>query len=644
MNTPPESSDSSAKLEESSSGLEWSRREIFWLLLCVVLALLVFPYGKVGTFGSVGVLILLVVGWWRAWPKAPLVVPAVSLIVVGVAVADGLAFRSSARHSLHGGILGNLRQIAAAIDQTFRDNPSRLFLRYDEVIGPNVYMKAVNPISGEDYHVMFPVQRNAFADTDDGLGEPVVRKVVCSDGAEVSYDEMGFHPAAMPDGVHKVVLKDGRRIETTFLHGVRDGPFRAYYADGKPWCTAEYAQGRVVGPVWFYAPNGRKFDELAGGAAKALAEWVEPEVAARKTEAWRKAQAGDMPGAIAELTAAIDLRTRAVTDLRIDEQEAPELAELHRLRADAERSIGAWDGAIADYTAANPAMQAAGANYRGALPDALRALFLQRAQVRRANGDLAGADQDTARVLHDVSTIAAQQRGAGDLAGALKSLEIWAQLAPSAERHQTMAEVHIQLGEGAAAEAEYDRAIELAAQGKMDQPQTQKFAPAAYIYGRGHARRLAGKSDAAIEDFRTIARYGNYGETLGSVRALLWIYFVECERGNRAAATAELEKVDKRNWSAPNLATVAYLLGHNPDLTAVEKAGPAQIPNGPFDAAFYSAMQLKLAGNRLAARKEFERAYYLQTPHGPFDFNVEETKRQLAEPAKSDPAPGSKQL
>ena len=71
-------------------------------------------------------------------------------------------------------ILNNLRQLAAAADQFYLEN-GKTSTTYDELVGPTKYVKAINPVNGENYRALQFVQGRQFV-------------VTTADGYSVSYD------------------------------------------------------------------------------------------------------------------------------------------------------------------------------------------------------------------------------------------------------------------------------------------------------------------------------------------------------------------------------------------------------------------------------------------------------------------------
>jgi hypothetical protein len=173
-------------------------------------------------------------------------------------------------------------QIRAALDQFLLENPTRLFVRYEELIGPTRYLKSARPAAGENYRELFPLRRypDEFAIT---MGDGR-RVIVFEDGflrqrrnGEIPpRDNKPEHIRAYaelqkelrkPDGPQVVVRPNAFRLETTFRDGRPDGPFRYYFPSGKLWGEGTYRQGRVVGLYREYDPQGalvyeEKFEPL----------------------------------------------------------------------------------------------------------------------------------------------------------------------------------------------------------------------------------------------------------------------------------------------------------------------------------------------------------------------------------------------
>ena len=199
-----------------------------------------------------------------------------AVVVLGLAVWVNFKMDAIRHRSKEKAVMSNLRGIAATADQFLGEfGADRIFFTRDELIGSTRFMKVLNPVDAEDYGTVFPVRR----DHDETL------TVILPDGRETQRTEP--LAATMPwgtvvhyfvppdqddggrkqDGVHTLKLPDGRYFKVTYRGGVADGPFRAFYADGKLWGEATYERGRVVGPCWLYTRDGKKSDELKEGEA-----------------------------------------------------------------------------------------------------------------------------------------------------------------------------------------------------------------------------------------------------------------------------------------------------------------------------------------------------------------------------------------
>lgn len=181
---------------------------------------------------------------------------------------------------------GLLRRLAAASDQFVLEHGYRVFITYDDLVGPDRYIKVQISIVGEDYRTLFP-RRATW---------PMV--IVAPGGQRAVYD-FGEDPP-QPDGVAIETWPDGRRFATTWLDGKRHGPFRAYYASGSLWSEATLEHDRVV-EAWLHTPGGQKFNELTDGARAVAA--IHAELAAASADTRRsgeeKLRARDYAGAVA---------------------------------------------------------------------------------------------------------------------------------------------------------------------------------------------------------------------------------------------------------------------------------------------------------------------------------------------------------
>jgi hypothetical protein len=183
---------------------------------------------------------------WKFWGWS--IAAAVWLMSVSIMIPD---FQREAKQWRDEAVMSHLHWISGQATQFFLDNPSRLFVGYDQLVATDRFLERMKRFGGEDYRVLFPIGRDTRSLT-----------ITFPDGRSVSW---GDPPGRWPDGVHTTTQPDGSRLETTWLHGMPDGPFRAYRADGKLWGEASYVHGRLVGPAWNYPRDELRFDESAPG-------------------------------------------------------------------------------------------------------------------------------------------------------------------------------------------------------------------------------------------------------------------------------------------------------------------------------------------------------------------------------------------
>ncbi|MBK8856668.1 MAG: tetratricopeptide repeat protein [Opitutaceae bacterium] len=362
----------------------------------------------------------LLIGWGLA--AAASLTLTVALVLGFIAVRDSSKYKAMIP-----------RQLTAAADQFWLENGAfKVFIRYDDLVGSNRYIKANYSADGEDPGAQFPIR----------YGWNMAWKVRLPDGTTVeraevfasvgrsgivatypnphegSYDPDRVYqlpdgttfrrnrvvnrppdPAGMEgrdqDGVHVYALEGGVRYEITFRGGLADGPFRAYRADGRLWVEASYVRGRVTGPAWHYLPDGSKFDELAVNLEEAL-RLTQPPAPVPPTPAPRPPPSAVTPPARKSPPAnpdyAAGLRkfraqdyTGAAEDFGRALAANPRHAASWHGRADARRRLGDLNGAIADYTAAierSPSASAAATS------------FYERAHLHRITGDVAAAATD----------------------------------------------------------------------------------------------------------------------------------------------------------------------------------------------------------------------------------------------------------
>ncbi len=269
------------------------------------------------------------------------------------------------------------RQPGAALDQFYLENPDRIMIHYDDIVGPDRYMKAFPGDGGADIAFQFPIRRHWCSPLSVRLPDgTTVRRhevlaVVDSGGLIVTeprpqqetggYDDArvyqletglryrGRHVTTRPpdsagregrdqDGIHTYQLPGGRRFEITFRGGVPDGPFKAYYENGSLWGEATYRNGRAT-EAWVVTRSGRRFDELRDSAAatKAMNADAQAEAEKFRQSGARKLAARDYTGAAADFGFAIDRSGSIAAYLG---------------RADARLALGDRDGAIQDCKAA----------------------------------------------------------------------------------------------------------------------------------------------------------------------------------------------------------------------------------------------------------------------------------------------------
>jgi len=188
---------------------------------------------------------------------AKYIVTGLVLVVLLAAIPGISSYREYRRFQIGQMVVqGNLRQLGAALDQFALDRPDRLFLRFEDIYGPQNYIKAVFPSSfGEDYQALFP-----FFLPD--VEHPITIRLP---NGRVVVGVIGItpRPPSPPDGVHVQPYRYGGKFEFTWRGGVRHGPMRAWRADGSLWCEAVFEEGRAVSAI-HVTHDGRRFDGLKG--------------------------------------------------------------------------------------------------------------------------------------------------------------------------------------------------------------------------------------------------------------------------------------------------------------------------------------------------------------------------------------------
>jgi len=196
------------------------------------------------------------------------IVALLSAVAAGVTVS-GYFFTAKIRHRSQDSAIATY-QIQAAVERFFYENPQRVFVNYEDVIGPQRSMKAARAHGGEDYHELFPVRADyeAMGVT---MGDGRVNLVLRGAGfvQRLTNGELRGNPKSIKiyqallssrkdhEGVHVTSPFQGGRFETTWRGGMPEGPFRATYADGKLWAEATYVHGVPSGRHIVYDRAGK---------------------------------------------------------------------------------------------------------------------------------------------------------------------------------------------------------------------------------------------------------------------------------------------------------------------------------------------------------------------------------------------------
>ncbi len=236
---------------------------------------------------------------WATWRRAGLIA-ACTLVAGAGPYLLGKAGQEVAQSSRRKA--AQPRQIAAAIDQYFVENGVSV-VEYDDVVGPDRYLRAVYRVDEEDHRAMFPV--HTFTPT---------LSLRLNDGFVVSYSRLDnirdtptrfapaepFYPAGETppaDAVYRSALADGTQCEVTYRDGVPHGLFRVYHADGRLWGEGLYDDGLPVNPR---RPRNFGKGPLTGEAALREAQ-------AFFTRGANRFYTGDYAGAGVRFTRSIEL-------------------------------------------------------------------------------------------------------------------------------------------------------------------------------------------------------------------------------------------------------------------------------------------------------------------------------------------------
>jgi tetratricopeptide (TPR) repeat protein len=521
---------------------------------------------------------LAALGFWRGWNHRARFIRnwGIAAAVVVAVLGSLFFFIVKEQHRMLDKVaLSVLRQTEAAAEQFFLENPDRIFVGFDELVGPNRYIHGVTSHEGEDQHVFFPIRRD-LTDMENFF-------LILPDGRRLAYPRV-TPPKA--DGVDVVQLPgNAGRFETTYRNGVPDGPFRAYYPDGKLWGEATYSQGRLLGPPWLYSRTGRKYDELAEGeaaeadmAASNTAAAAEPARTARQELA-----AGDWTGAIRDFTRALALN--------------PSDQNLNFERGEAKMKTGDLDGAIVDFDAAAYSDEA---NSHGRA-ELLEELHLERGRLRRAKNDAAGAAEDFQFLAQAAGGRAEGLIHAHAYAKVDDVLSSALELAPTAELFELRANARRMAGRLKDAEADYTRALEFAGKGVMQIPFNQNILAAQWLYKRGYVRRWLGDLPGAEADFRAAVFGLGDAAMIQRCDAAFPLFAVQCEQGRKDSAASELAELVRSGLRGDDLLIARFLLGEMTEAQFDVAARKFAWDYAVFRAAFYSGMRSELAGDREGA-------------------------------------------
>ncbi len=99
---------------------------------------------------------------WRSTAKTAAIVLGLAAPLYGITSSFDKV-RNSSRDKA---VLCNIRQLAAAADQYFLENGVTEIRRLEDLVGPDKYIKALNPVLGEDYRVNFPFRQGGVLSAD----------------------------------------------------------------------------------------------------------------------------------------------------------------------------------------------------------------------------------------------------------------------------------------------------------------------------------------------------------------------------------------------------------------------------------------------------------------------------------------------
>jgi tetratricopeptide (TPR) repeat protein len=533
------------------------------------------------------------VGWvtWQVrWARLWGFIGLTCALAAGVVLLFAQLFLNVRRSSEDKAIIGNLRQLSAAVDQFYLESGFRVFVAYNDIVGTHKLMNCVDPVAGEDYRTLFPRRQEARF---------IVRR---ADGGTVQYETDYPDQPPRPDGEHSIQSESGGRIEISYRNGVPHGPFRLVQTDGRLRAETTYIQGRVTGPCWIYTADGTRYNELTleTDGPRALGQ--------------RKTQAGDHTGAIEEYTRAIELNGWEV--------------DLYLERAAVRQALGDLDGAIADHLTARSKAEAEWqAETRREIDRRLQTLYQQRGLAKKKAGNPQAAT-DLERGAPSLLRDGAARFESGDLDAALVLLDQAVEQITSGGANALRADIRAARGDLDEALADYTRALAL---------ETDRLKRLIVQYKRGHIRRLKGDLIGAAEDFRPLANYAYFSHRPDCGDAALWLFLVEGEGGRHGAATAELGRLfasaDKSRWPQLEKEIARLLLGHVTEAQLRAVSFKVKYVTIPFKIAFHSAMLHRQAGDRMGALERFReaRAHFPQSMASDYVIEQGEIERAIRE-------------
>lgn len=129
----------------------------------------------------------------------------VSVVTVAGLIWAGLAAYRHVRRESNDKAIATY-QIAAGLDQYFMENSTAVSVGYVDLIGEDKYIKAVNPVDGEDYHEFFPV-RPGFRELAVTMGDG--RRVILFDRKTIRQNADGSFPERY--NPHRAEVEEYRR-------------------------------------------------------------------------------------------------------------------------------------------------------------------------------------------------------------------------------------------------------------------------------------------------------------------------------------------------------------------------------------------------------------------------------------------------